>query len=346
VRCGEPWDAENRLIAAAPTFAQSGDARVSFAYDYLGRRVLKVVEEYDGSTWTETARRKFIWSGWLMLMELDCGTGVPPVNDAVVRKYTWGLDLAGLNGQINSLESAGGIGGLVGIYDADATPGPAGGDGNYAVLCDANGNVTQLVAWASTVQDDSETALGSAWDANRIAAHYEYGPYGNVLNDLTADDDLDGVPDAGAYAAENPWRFSTKQFDAETGLGYWGYRYYSPALGRWMSRDPIGEAGGPNLYGYVGNEPISAVDLAGLVDLEVSPVTGLDATGTARFTVKACVCDRLSIKELPHGTWRIWDVGRPTQFSFGVTFQQLIRGGPLCEIVADRDPSRTDARHV
>jgi RHS repeat-associated protein len=255
------WDAENRLIAAAPTFAQSGDARVSFAYDYLGRRVLKVVEQYDGSTWTETARRKFIWSGWLMLMELDCGTGVPPVNDAVVRKYTWGLDLAGLNGQINSLESAGGIGGLLGIYDADATPGPAGGDGNYAVLHDANGNVTQLIAWASTVEDDSETALGNAWDANRIAAHYEYGPYGNVLNDLTADDDLDGVPDAGAYAAANPWRFSTKQWDCETGLLYFGLRYRDRE--RWISRDPIEEAGGAHLYGFVLNAPVNYFDPIG-----------------------------------------------------------------------------------
>jgi RHS repeat-associated protein len=222
--CAPTCNAENRLIAAAPTFAQSGDARVSFAYDYLGRRVLKVVEQYDGSTWAETARRKFIWSGWLMLMELDCGTGVPPVDDAVVRKYTWGLDLAGLTGSMGlrpvNQAPAGGIGGLVGIYDADATPGPAGGDGNYAVLHDANGNVTQLVAWASTVQDDSETALGSAWTAARIVAHYEYGPYGNVLNDLSGQ----------VYAAENPWRFSTKQFDPETGLGYWGYRYYSPTL--------------------------------------------------------------------------------------------------------------------
>jgi RHS repeat-associated protein len=230
-------------------------------------RVLKVVEQFDGSTWTETARRKFIWSGWLMLMELEGSVGVPPANDEIIRKYTWGLDLAGLNGQINSLESAGGIGGLVGIYDADATPGPAGGDGNYAVLCDANGNVTQLIAWASTVQDDSATALGNAWDANRIAAHYEYGPYGNVLNDLTADNDLDGVPDAGAYAAENPWRFSTKPFDAETGLGYWGYRYYSPALGRWMSRDPIEERGGLLLYGYVHNDPANAVDPFGEMSL-------------------------------------------------------------------------------
>lgn len=39
-------------------------------------------------------------------------------------------------------------------------------------------------------------------------------------------------------------RFSTKQWDDETGLGYWGYRYYDLDIGRWISRDPLGELGG------------------------------------------------------------------------------------------------------
>ena len=42
-------------------------------------------------------------------------------------------------------------------------------------------------------------------------------------------------------------RFSTKYYDAEAGLYYYGYRYYSPSLGRWISRDPIEEEGGVNL---------------------------------------------------------------------------------------------------
>jgi RHS repeat-associated protein len=41
--------------------------------------------------------------------------------------------------------------------------------------------------------------------------------------------------------AVNRFRFSTKAFDDATGFGYWGYRWYSPRLGRWLSRDPIGE---------------------------------------------------------------------------------------------------------
>jgi RHS repeat-associated protein len=45
---------------------------------------------------------------------------------------------------------------------------------------------------------------------------------------------------------------------------YYGYRYYSPEMGRWISRDPIEEEGGINLYGMVGNDPVNQVDVLGL----------------------------------------------------------------------------------
>jgi RHS repeat-associated protein len=61
----------------------------------------------------------------------------------------------------------------------------------------------------------------------------------------------------------NPFRFSTKYQDDETDLLYYGYRYYNASTGRWLSRDPIEEKGGLNLYGFVGNNPISFFDLDG-----------------------------------------------------------------------------------
>ena len=45
---------------------------------------------------------------------------------------------------------------------------------------------------------------------------------------------------------------------------YYGFRYYSPAIGRWTTRDPLGEAGGLNLYAFVGNNPVNWVDPWGL----------------------------------------------------------------------------------
>jgi RHS repeat-associated protein len=125
-----------------------------------------------------------------------------------------------------SLQGAGGIGGLVRAVQA--------GEMRH-FFYDANGNVGQVV---------NET--GS------IVARYEYDPFGNAL-----------VAD-GAYAQENPFRFSTKHYDEETGLYYYGFRDYSAELGRWWSRDLIGEKGGINLYGFIGNDGIGNHDMFGL----------------------------------------------------------------------------------
>jgi len=91
--------------------------------------------------------------------------------------------------------------------------------------------------------------------------------------------------DSSGCANTNPIRFSTKWFDPETGLGYWGYRYYSPRLGRWMSQDPIGEKGGLNLNGFVANSPNNAVDPLG----QVVPVAVIAALKAYIAAKGACV---------------------------------------------------------
>jgi len=53
-------------------------------------------------------------------------------------------------------------------------------------------------------------------------------------------------------------------YDIALGVGYYGYRYYNPDLGRWLNRDPIEEQGGLNLYGMVNNDLVNAWDLLGL----------------------------------------------------------------------------------
>ncbi|NOY45966.1 MAG: RHS repeat-associated core domain-containing protein [Deltaproteobacteria bacterium] len=206
------YDAENRLITVEPATPASGDTKVGFFYDYLGRRVGKVVFQYVSGAWTVIGETLFLYDGWNLIQE-RYGDG------QVKRSYVWGLDLS------DSLQGAGGIGGLV--FSTDGLT-------SYHYLYDANGNVGQLV----------DTATGA------VTAHYEYDPFGNVT-----------------YAtgpADNPFRFSTKYHDDETGLVYYGYRYYSPELGRWVTRDPIEEEGGINFYQFVGNDGVSFFDAYGL----------------------------------------------------------------------------------
>jgi RHS repeat-associated protein len=127
-----------------------------------------------------------------------------------------------------TVQGAGGVGGLLEINDAF--------NGVHFIGYDGNGNVSVLAKGVD----------GS------IAARYEYGPFGEV------------VRATGAMAKANPFRFSTKYQDDETDLLYYGYRYYVPGFGRWISRDPSEEGGGMDLYGILANDLVNSNDLLGL----------------------------------------------------------------------------------
>ena len=104
----------------------------------------------------------------------------------------------------------------------------------YYYVTDGNKNVTALL-----------DASG-----NRVA-EYVYGPFGQT------------VSATGAMAPINPFRFSSEFHDDETGLVYYNYRYYSPELGRWTKRDPIGEKGELNLFAITHNNLIYGWDYLG-----------------------------------------------------------------------------------
>jgi RHS repeat-associated protein len=100
-----------------------------------------------------------------------------------------------------------------------------------------------------------DNLLGSATlevDADgQIISYEEYFPYGGT------------AVIAGRSASEvqlKQYRYSGKERDSVTGFYYYGFRYYAPWLGRWMSPDPAGTVDGLNLYAFVGGNPSSWVD--------------------------------------------------------------------------------------
>jgi RHS repeat-associated protein len=66
----------------------------------------------------------------------------------------------------------------------------------------------------------------------------------------------------------NPFGFTARERDAESGLMFYRARYYDPKLGRFISQDPIGFDGGDlNLYRYVFNDPANLTDPSGEIAL-------------------------------------------------------------------------------
>jgi RHS repeat-associated protein len=95
--------------------------------------------------------------------------------------------------------------------------------------------------------------LGSIRDVldetGQSIARYDYDPYGKLI------DGSGRMPEFG---------YAGMHYHAASGLYLTKYRAYDPKDGRWLSRDPIEEAGGVNLYSYVGGNPLSYIDPLGL----------------------------------------------------------------------------------
>ena len=208
-------------LPGAPTVGM----RHEFVYDSLGRRVRRDFWTLVGAG-VLADRWSYVYDGWNIVAEI--------IFDSHMRNgYVWGLDVSG------SEEGAGGVGGLLFILNS------YGGLKSHSPTYDGNGNVTTLVRI-----DDIASKAGD------LSGRYEYDPYGNELvMPVSASEIFESD-----YAAEtNPFRFSTKYKDIWIGHYYFGYRYYNPSTGNWLSRDPIEEQGGSNVYGYVGNEPVGRI---------------------------------------------------------------------------------------
>jgi len=103
-----------------------------------------------------------------------------------------------------------------------------------------------------------QDGLGSVTDltdgAGAMAKSYAYDAYGTILES--------------PGTLDQPYSYTGREFDAESGLLYYRARYYDPTTGRFLQKDPIGLGGGDiNLYNYVRNNPPRLADPYGLFDL-------------------------------------------------------------------------------
>ena len=94
---------------------------------------------------------------------------------------------------------------------------------------------------------------------------------------VTYTSDAFGKLTASSGSVANPYRYTAREYDEETGLYYYRARYYDPNTGRFVSEDPIGFDGGENFYRYVDNSVSTAVDPTGLAKCkDIAGLAGAD----------------------------------------------------------------------
>lgn len=267
------WDAENRLTVLTTRYAASSGApgiRLNYGYDGLARRIWSSKStSTDGTNWVIASLETFLYDGWNLVMRITIKIDSPNQGDATARQsYVWGPDNVSRPDGHSTWQDGGGTGGLLMVLDKNANAYSNTGD-NFFPLMDRMGNVTGYRS-------------SDSGSAPVLSAVYEYDAFGREMKSL-------GL--TSAYSNANigdilPFRFSTKFSDFDSGLTYYGYRYYDPVAGRWPSRDPIEEEGGSALYGMVGNDTVNHMDSLGLWKIERKQAATATATAEAGDTIQ------------------------------------------------------------
>ncbi len=285
------YDSVGRVLAQMPTYGSRPTRR--FAYDAVGQLVTACdsssagcLNEYGAYTMSAT----YAYDRAGNRQEAAAGAMIVVGNRyTAFRGYSLAYDL---NGNLISKSKAGDS--LAFAWD------PAG----RLVQATRNGTQVTTFAYDALgrrVTKGSEHyvydrgQLFAATDASGfITALYDYRPEGTPLSVHEGSIDgialLDpinqtviGIADRASgkplknYNVLSPWglaqadsgtlvrfRFASQELDQETGLYHMGARYYDPALGRFISEDPLGIAGGMNLYVYAHNNPINLSDPTGM----------------------------------------------------------------------------------
>lgn len=120
-------------------------------------------------------------------------------------------------------------------------------------------------------QDGLDTVTSLSNSAGALANTYTYDSFGNLT--------------ASTGTLVNPFRYTAREFDLETGIYQYRTRYYDQSVGRFISEDSIGFKGGVDFYTYVNNRPINSTDPTGLKPC------GPDCTQAAPLPSDSPKCD-------------------------------------------------------
>ena len=225
------YDAEDQLRSVTSRSLTNGAIRVRNAYDYRHRRTSKTVQRLNvtialpPSPPVELREWETLEMRIFFYDDWNLFHETVYTVDGGVTNVTEIQYFWGLDFS-GTLQGAGGVGGLFAVSRNGQL---------YFPAYDNNGNITKYI-------DES---------GNAVAA-YEYDDFGRTISQ------------SGPLADFFRHRFSTKYYDPETGLYYYGNRFYAPYWHIWLNRDPMEEEGGENIYSMCENNLVDAYDELGL----------------------------------------------------------------------------------
>ena len=232
-------------------------------------RALRVGEIW--AKWSGTHQdRKCSWSKAVLGSALDDNGNT--LTDASGKGYTWDFEnrlvqavVPGTGGGTTTfkydpfgrrIQKAGPLGTTNYLYDGD----------NLLEEVDSSGNSLARYGQTTNMDEPLSQFRGTStsyFEADGLGTITSLSNAGGTLTQTYTFDSF-GDQTASAGSLTEPFRYTARELDAETNLYYYRARYYDETVGRFLSEDPIGLAGGINFFSYVGNSPVNFIDPLGL----------------------------------------------------------------------------------
>jgi RHS repeat-associated protein len=156
---------------------------------------------------------------------------------------------------------------------------------NLIEEADAAGNLVVRYVFGSGIDESLAASRGATWEfyqADGLGSITSLSTTAGTLSDSFVYDSFGNVTSSTGTFAQ-PFRYTGREWDAETGLYYYRARYFDPSAGRFLSEDPIRFQGGANFYRYTHNSPLNWIDPSGDDD------ECYDVPLNGRMTKKPCV---------------------------------------------------------
>jgi RHS repeat-associated protein len=318
---GTTWNYDYDATYELLQVTHNGSTKESFSYDAVGNRLSSsAVPSYSYNPSNELTSN----SSGSYTYDANGNT----LSDPSGKSYTWDFEnrltqavVPGTNGGTTAfkydpfgrrIQKSGPLGTTNYLYDGI----------NLIEEVDNSGNILARYTHGAVIDEDLSMlrsgtisyyhadALGSITSlsnpAGALANTYIYDTFGNLATSTGS--------------VTNPFQYTGREFDSETGLYYYRARYYNVQLGRFISEDPTGFAGGPNFYAYAKNRPTNFIDPTGLftirngikehdtlnIDSVCGPGTGGACTSATALLMCTCTKDECSDTWKAHAELRLY----------------------------------------